>query len=71
MSQDTTTLTEEEQFLSFENKDPRHYVELDPHSGKPISNKAVCGAIISKVGVAHNGSICQDCVDEVRRRYSG
>lgn len=48
---------------------PRHVVELGP-DGKP-KDRALCGYLWDRVFVKHNGSICQECVDELRKRGQG
>jgi hypothetical protein len=44
----------------------RHIVKLDA-AGKP-TDACLCGYLWDRVFVAHNGEICQACVDEMRRR---
>lgn len=45
---------------------PRHFVELD-HLGNPM-DETLCGKPWDRLFVRHNGEICQDCVDEMRKR---
>lgn len=46
----------------------RHYVELDAE-GRP-TDECLCGYIWDRVFVKHDpdAGICQECVDELRRR---
>lgn len=49
----------------------RHFARLvtPPEFNPPAYDTvALCGAKISDIGVAHNGEICQECVDIMRRK---
>ena len=48
------------------NANLRHYVKLD-EDGAPM-DEALCGYIWDRLHVKHNGNICQECVDELRKR---
>lgn len=48
---------------------PRHIVELDAQ-GQP-TDKCLCGYLWDQVFVSHNGEICQECIDELKRRGLG
>ena len=43
----------------------RHIVKLD-ENGEPL-DQYLCGHIWDKVFLKHGESICQDCVDELRK----
>ena len=45
---------------------PRHYVEYN-RDGTP-QDVTLCGERWDRLNVQHNGSICQECVDEQKRR---
>ena len=47
---------------------PVHIVALV--AGKP-ADQALCGYLWDRIHVQHNGEICQECVDELRRRGRG
>lgn len=47
----------------------RHYVELDAR-GRP-TDKTLCGYLWDQLHVPHNGTICMECVEELRRRRQG
>ncbi|MBL4846063.1 MAG: hypothetical protein JKY65_11095 [Planctomycetes bacterium] len=40
----------------------RHYVLLDPETREP-ADEALCGYMWDRLNVAHNGDICQECVE--------
>ncbi len=44
----------------------RHYVELDQEGN--ATDQCLCGYLWDQLHVPHNGSICQECVDVLRRR---
>ena len=46
---------------------PRHIVELDRETGQ-YQDRTLCGELWDRLHPGHNGSICQECVDEQRRR---
>ena len=48
---------------------PRHLVELTK-DGR-ATDKALCGYLWDRLNVQHNRSICQECLDELRRRGQG
>lgn len=62
----TETLTEEKTSTGQGKARLRHYVELD-QEGKP-TDQCLCGYLWDQLHVQHNGTICQECVDELRRR---
>jgi len=47
----------------------RHIVELDDDLNP--SDLCLCGHIWDRVFLKHGESICQDCVDELKRRNNG
>lgn len=54
-----------------EDKRVRHFARLvtPPEFNPPAYDTvALCGAKITDVGVAHNGEICQKCVDLMRKQ---
>ena len=70
---DTKTITETKPRLDdgtgSKHANLRHYVELDSE-GRP-TYACLCGYLWDRVHVQHNGQICQECVDELRRRGHG
>ena len=48
---------------------PRHVVERKPDGS--YHDRALCGYLWDRVEVAHNGEVCQECVDELRKRGLG
>ena len=66
----TMTTTEVQPKPTTGNRTPnarvRHYVALDPQ-GRP-TDKALCGFEWDQLHVPNNGTICQACVDEMRKR---
>lgn len=48
----------------------RHIVESRGPNTRRFKKIALCGAKIRDVHVEHNGEICQECIDEVKRRES-
>jgi len=47
-------------------KPPRHIVENN-RDGTP-QDAALCGYLWDRLNVEHNGEICQECVEEQKRR---
>lgn len=62
----TEALAETSNSSATANARVRHYVELDP-LGNP-TDEALCGYIWDQLHVPHNGSICEECIEELRRR---
>ncbi len=60
------TETVPKQSTGSKNANLRHYVKLD-EDGSPM-DEALCGYIWDRLHVQHNGNICQECVDELRKR---
>lgn len=57
-------------------KPPRHYVEnargdRDPLGPFEPAQTTLCGKPWDRLFVKHNGEICQDCIDELKRRGHG
>lgn len=48
----------------------RHIVERKAPGSLRFNKVALCGAKVRDIHVAHNGTICQECVDEQQRRLS-
>lgn len=44
----------------------RHYVELGPDN--KYLDKALCGELWDQLHVPHNGAICQECIEVMRKR---
>ena len=63
------TKTQQDTTQSQDRKGQTHYVELDSKS-QP-TDKCLCGYIWDRVFISHNGEICQECVDELKRRGQG
>lgn len=62
----TETTTETRESTGNTTPRPRHIVENN-RDGTP-QDKALCGWLWDRINVAHNGTICQDCVEEQKRR---
>ena len=64
---DTETETHADLSQGSKTLPPRHIVEFDKETKEP-QDTALCGYLWDRLGVAHNGEICQECVEEQKRR---
>ena len=66
----TETKSETSRGTGNPNRRLRHYVHLDENNENP-RDETLCGLPWDQLHVPHNGEVCQECVDELKRRGHG